>query len=533
MGRRMEVHVASHGGTLDEARQVMLEEHHIDRLGKPEEIGKLVCHLAGTPGALMQGSLVGIDGGGYHANVRMTMPGSRDKGQARPAAAMLAEFICGTPSADIPAVVRHESKRSILNFVGAALAGRRDPAVEQFLRVLRPVAGKPEAAVIGQTERLDILNAAFINAISGNTFDYDDTHQPTVIHPSAPVLPPLLALAERKGCTGAELVDAFAIGVDVACRLGLSVSPGHYLRGWHITATCGTFGAAAAAARLLRLDTAKTGHALGIAGSSAAGIVENLAAGARNVGIGNAARNGLFAALIAEGGCTAAPRAIEGVTGFARASGDEASLAELSGDLGRRWELMRNTYKAYPCGVVMASVMDASLALYADGIRGADIEGVKVTGNALLLARADRPHVVTEQNARISIQHGVAVALLQGAGGIAQFTEPSINDPAVAALRKRVTVELDASAAPMTAKITVATRDGRTRWAECLRARGSLDNPMTDADIEAKVRELSTFSGAGCLIDRIVSAAWGLDAVPDTRAFTRLIAAPFDTGSTG
>src|SRR5690606_6676422 len=138
-----------------------------------------------------------------------------------------------------------------------------------------------------------------------------------VIHPTAPVLPPLLALADRSGCTGRALIEAFVAGVDVACRLGLSVSPGHYALGWHITATCGAFGAAAASARLLNLTPVQTAHALGIAASAASGIVENLPTGAKNVGVGNAARNGLFAALVAQQGYIAAPRAIEAKLGWA------------------------------------------------------------------------------------------------------------------------------------------------------------------------------------------------------------------------
>ena len=257
-------------------------------------------------------------------------------------------FIAGARRDDVPAAVRHEAKRSILNCLGAALGAASYPAVDAAIATLQPFAGPPQATVIGRAERLDILNASFVNAIGANVLDFDDTHLRTVIYPSAPVAPPLLALAEHRGLGGAELLHAFVLGVEIECRLGNSVSPGHYARGWHITTTCGVLGAAAGSARLLGLDAETTAHALGIAASQSGGIVENLATGAKNIAMGNAARNGLLAALASERGCTAAARAIEGPLGWARAAGDEADVDELLGGLGERWEFGEERLQALP-----------------------------------------------------------------------------------------------------------------------------------------------------------------------------------------
>jgi 2-methylcitrate dehydratase PrpD len=446
---------------------------------------------------------------------------------AQPAAATLGAFIAQSRFADVPEPVVREAKRSVLNFVGTCLGGRRDPAIAQLIDVLRPFSGKPEAVVIGQADRLDMLNAALVNAVTGNVLEFDDTHQPTVIHPTAPVLPPILALADQRTISGKDLLHAFALGVDVGCRVGNSVSPGHYARGWHITSSCGIFGAAAASARLLGLDGSQITHALGIAASQASGIVENLPTGAKNIGIGNSARNGLLSAILAAKGYTAAPRAIEGPLGFAKAAGDTANLAELTGELGSRWELMRNTYKPYPCGVVLNSVIDATLELRrAHGLKADDIERVTVRGNALLLARADRPNVANDRDAKVSIQHSVAVALLYGSAGVTQYSEPIVSRAEVAALRAKVTAELEADAKPLSAEVIVKTRQGRELRTQNLKPRGSLENPMSDADIEAKVRDLAAFGGAGCDIDRIIATAWRLDALADVREFTRLLVAP-------
>ncbi|MBN8908380.1 MAG: MmgE/PrpD family protein, partial [Rhodospirillales bacterium] len=211
--------------------------------------------------------------------------------EAQGAGTIFADFVAGTSWTDVAAQSR-EAKRSILNFFATALGSAHDPAVSA-----RP-------------ERLDAMGAAFINAISANLLDFDDTHLDTIIHPAAPVAAPVLALAEARGFSGRDVLVAFILGVEIECRVGNAVSPGHYARGWHITSTCGVFGAAAACAKLLGLPADQISNALGIAASQSAGIVENLPSAAKNVSVGNAARNGLFAALLAAEGYSASSRAI-------------------------------------------------------------------------------------------------------------------------------------------------------------------------------------------------------------------------------
>jgi 2-methylcitrate dehydratase PrpD len=315
----------------------------------------------------------------------------------------LGQFVAASQWEALPQSLRHEAKRSLLNFLGCALGVAHTPPIDMATRVLMKLSGADKVTVFGRTERLDPLGAAFINAIGGNLLDYDDTHLRTVIHPTAPVAPAVLALAEQRGLSGADVLHGFILGAEVECRIGNAVSPGHYARGWHITSTCGVFGSAAACAKLLGLDAERTGHALGIAASQSAGSVENLPSGAKNISVGNAARQGLFAALLAEQGYTAAPAAIEGALGWARAMGDIPAVAEITGDLGQRWELLANTYKPYPCGIVMHAVIDACLELRREhALTAAQIAEVIVSGDQLLLDRGDRV-VGNDRDARVSI----------------------------------------------------------------------------------------------------------------------------------
>src|SRR4051812_8650049 len=167
----------------------------------------------------------------------------------------LARFVVEARSSDIPEHVRHEAKRALLNFFAVALAGCRTGPIDIALRSLAEFSDRKQATVIGRSERIDALSAAFLNAAGANVFDFCDTHVPTAIHPTAPVAPALFALSELRGVTGPGLLTAFVLGVELEGRIGNAISPGHYSKGWHITSTCGVFGSAAGAGKLIGLDT--------------------------------------------------------------------------------------------------------------------------------------------------------------------------------------------------------------------------------------------------------------------------------------
>ncbi len=364
------------------------------------------------------------------------------------------------------------------------------------------------------------MGAAFANTVAGNLLDYDDTHMATIIHPTAPVAAPALALGEWHDLSGAAVLHALILGAEVECRIGLSVSPGHYARGWHITSTCGVFGSAAACARLLGLTAEQTAAALGIAASQSAGLVENLATSAKNVGMGNAARHGLLAALLAREGYAGAPLAIEGPLGWARAMGDVADLDAMLGDLGRRWEVAANTYKPYPAGIVFHPVIDACLALRETlGLEGGEVAAVTVHGDQLLLDRGDRP-TLSARDARVSIAHAAAVALVRGRAGVAEFEAAAVADPAVARVRGVVTAGLDAALPPAAARVHVRTTDGREAGLRVDAALGSPSRPLPDAALEAKFRA----NAPGPRAEARIAAAWGIDAGPGVRALMALMA---------
>ena len=447
------------------------------------------------------------------------------EGRPQTVSEVFAAFVEASSWSDIGPDLRHEAKRSLLNFFGCALGAANSDPIAIALDVMRQFSGAAHASVIGRPERLDILGASFINAAAANFFDFDDTHLRTVIHPTAPVAPAVLALAEAEGCSGAAVLHALILGIEIACRIGNGVSPGHYARGWHITATCGVFGAAAASAKLLGLSRAQIAHALGIAASQSAGLVENLATAAKNVGVGNAARNGLFAALMAQRGYEAAVRSIEGPLGWARAGGDAPDVSAMLDGLGHGWELLANTYKPYPSGIVFHAITDACLSLRrAHDIDPDSIESVTVSGDALLLARGDRD-VHNERDARVSIHHTAAVALLFGAAGLREYSPDIVADERVRAFRSRVRATLDSGLPRGAARVDLTLRNGGAFSATVLDARGSAAHPLSDGEIEAKVRELGKLSKPRD-VTAIIDAAWRLDSAPNVHGLMDFAGAP-------
>jgi 2-methylcitrate dehydratase PrpD len=426
----------------------------------------------------------------------------------------LARFVVETRWDDIPQSVRHEAKRALLNFFAVALAGCRTGPVEIALASLAEFTDRKQATLIGRSERIDALSAAFLNAAGANVFDFCDTHLGTVIHPTAPVAPALFALSELRRASGADLLFAFILGFEIECRIGGVISPGHYAKGWHITSTCGVFGAAAGVGKLLDLDATRMVSALGNASTQSAGLCECLGWPAKSISVGNAARSGLWSALLADKGFEGPPEPIAGVQGFFNATGEPPNWSCVTDGLGETWEVTQNSLKPYPCGFVIHPVLDCVL----DWRRAHPTEVVArmvVRGNPLLAARTDRPEISTGRESQVSVQHAVAAALVQGEAGLAQFTDACARDPAVIAMRGKVEVVRDPSISTIAAEVELWIADGTKHTLSTPAARGSSANPMSDRDIETKLRAIAADWCPGHDVAPLIDAVWNLERSDD------------------
>jgi 2-methylcitrate dehydratase PrpD len=423
---------------------------------------------------------------------------------------ILARFAVSACWEDVPDGARHGAKRALLNFFAVALAGCRARAVEIALQSLAEFSGRPQAIVIGRRERIDALSAAFLNAAAANVLDFCDTHVGTVIHPTAPVAPALFALAQLRRVSGIELLQAFVLGVEIECRIGRAISPGHYAKGWHITSTCGVFGAAAAAAKLMRLEEGRVIWALANAATQACGLCESLGWPAKSLGIGNSARNGLWSALLAERGFEGPAEPIAGVQGFLSAMAEPPNWACLTEGLGETWEIERNSIKPYPCGFVIHPVLDCVLDWRRDHPHET-VERVIVRGHPLLSDRTDRPAVSTGAESQVSVQHAVAAALVARKAGLKQFSDECVRDPAVLAMRGKVDVIRDAAIETVAARVELWTNDGTKHSLSTSAARGSPSNPMTDQQVEDKLRAIVAAWRPGYDPEPLIGAIWGLE----------------------
>lgn len=432
-----------------------------------------------------------------------------DKGVTR----VIADWVANTSWNDIPPAVRHEAKRALVNYMAVALAGCHDPAIEKAASLYQRFSANETASIVGRSERMDMLNAAALNAMSANVFDFDDTHIPTIIHPTAPVAAALLALAETTPLSGEALLLAFVLGVEVECRIGNAISPEHYQRGWHITSTCGVFGAAAAAAKAMGLSAQQVVWAIGNASAQAGGLVETLGTMSKSISVGNAARNGLLSALLAKDGFSGPDAPLEGARGFLAVAATRPDLAALTTDLGAVWALLSNTYKPYPCGVVLNPVIDACLDLN----RSAqwtfdDIERVEITGHPLLRERTDRPNVRSGRESQVSAQHAVAVTLATGKASLAEFSDRAVADPRSKSFASKVRFFDDASWPVESAQVSVVLRSGETVSRRIHASRGSLAAPLADVELATKLRELATYGGSGVDAQPLIDALWRFDS---------------------
>jgi 2-methylcitrate dehydratase PrpD len=404
----------------------------------------------------------------------------------------LARYVVEAKPAAVPNSARNEAVRSIVNWLGCAVGGSRHEAVECALEAMAPFAGPKQAHVLGRADKTDILNAALLNGISSHVFDFDDTHLPTIIHPSGPVASALFALAEYRPVTGADLLHAFILGVEVECRIGNAVYPEHYDAGWHITGTAGVFGAAAAAGKILGLDEQRMVWALGIAGTQASGLREMFGTYCKSFHPGRAAANGLMAALLAEKSFTSSNQVIEAKRGFANVMSTRHDYSRITEGLGKTFEITLNSYKPFACGIVIHPAIDGCVRLKKEyGLGGEEVEKVELTVAPLVLELTGKRTPQVGLEGKFSVFHSCAVALLFGAAGEKQYSDAIVRDPKVIAVRDRVEARADSKLRDDEVYVRIALKDGRVLTKYIEHAIGSREVPMTNAQLEEKFHVLA------------------------------------------
>jgi 2-methylcitrate dehydratase PrpD len=404
----------------------------------------------------------------------------------------LAEFLAAATYSDLPAIVIEDSRRAVLDWLGSAMSGSLEPPARMAREAVASM-GSAAAAV------------AFTRGVASHILELDDIHKTSTVHAGAPVISAALSVAEREDADGRAFLLAVVLGYEAALRIGEAVNPSHY-RYWHPTGTAATFGAAAAAGSLMRLNNTQMLDALGTAGTQAAGLWEFNADGAmsKHLHPGKAAMNGVLSADLARVGFTGATRILEGERGFFRAMSVNYDATRVADGLGTRWKISENCYKLHSCcghthtAIDLAQSLAQSLAQWRrpPGLRRPDeIQSVHIEtyGPGYEIVKDMRPS--TPYQAKFSIAYCVAVALLDGRAGLDQFTPERMADPAILALldRTRVTVADDLTArypAAWPARLTITLVNGEVLHGAADFPKGNPENPVSTTELEQKFRGL-------------------------------------------
>ena len=449
------------------------------------------------------------------------------------ATARFADFITATTFESIPKQVVAAAKKFFLDGLGVSLGGCGEEVSRNISSFVRELGGEPLATVIGSGFKTFPHHAALANGTIAHALDYDDVALDWVGHPTAPVLPAVLALAEAHHRSGKEAVAAYIVGVEVESKLGNAIGMGHYSLGWHATATMGTLGAAAASANILRLDRHKTQMALGIAASLLGGLRQNFGTMTKPLHAGSAARNGVVAAMLAEKGFTADEGILEAPLGLAHVLGAEGDLDEMAAALGRPFHFVSPGIglKLYPCCAETHRCIDAILYLIREhNLRPEQVEAVEsITCDlAPQILIHSRPRTPLE--GKFSMEFCMAIALLDGEVGLEQFVPEKLADPRCQELVSRVSYifpEEMRGVAGLTLPqaVRVRLKDGREYLRQVAHARGEPENPPGDDDVSAKFRQCAGSVLPAEQVEQCLQWALALEELDDIARLMEVAAA--------
>ena len=432
-------------------------------------------------------------------------------------------FIAGLRFEDLPEAAVHESRRGALDWIGCALAGSRHPKIPTLLKGVNALGSAERARVIAHDLKLGFLEAATVNGQIGHILDYDDTHMDgVVLHTSSPVLAALLSVAEGGRFSGRDLIVAYVAGFEAGVRVG-KASPRHHDGGWHLTGTLGSIAAGVAVGRMLGLDAMRMTYALGIAATQAAGMQQNRGTLCKSFHAGKAASNGVLAGFLAREGFDSSDEIIEGKRGFARIFSTESRPEALRDGLGADWQILRNGYKPYACGVVVHPLIDGMIALRRRGaIDPARIERIEIVVNpaAVRITGVEEPQ--TGLQSKFSIYHSAAVAFLDGEAGIGQYSDRRALAPEVVELRRKVRVATNETFRRDEAHVAVLGPGNERHEAHVDHATGTVDNPMSDDAIEAKFLANARLAVGEDRAREIARAVWAMEKLSDIRDLLKL-----------
>ncbi|MBK6317408.1 MAG: MmgE/PrpD family protein [Dehalococcoidia bacterium] len=444
-----------------------------------------------------------------------------------PVTALLAEHCRGMRFETLPGEVIFSARQCLLDWLGVTLAGAGEPLSRMLREDALADGGSPQATLIGSGERVTAKQAALVNGAASHALDYDDVVLAMSGHPSVPVWPALLALAEWRGGSARDVLAAFVAGFEMESRIGMLVMPAHYTVGFHSTGTLGTFGAAAACAHLLGLDQEQWQRALGIAGAQAAGIKSMFGTMCKPLHAGKAAANGLFAALMAERGFTSNPEVLETAQGFAATQTTSPNVERALAGLGERFAVRDTLFKYYAaCYGTHETIEGVKRIAERQHLGPATIENIQLVVPKGHLAMCNIQEPATALEGKFSLRFTAALALAKGRAGEEQFTDEAVRQPDLVAVRDRVAVVPQEGDWERGTLVSLRTTDGR-EFSEQV----NLNIPAADLDqqwkrLEAKFRSLAIPVVGEGQAETLVQCVASFESAPSVAELVSLAARP-------
>ena len=433
----------------------------------------------------------------------------------------LAQFFCTLRFEDLPDSLVHQTKAFFLDWIGSAVAGLSQTPTQMMISLAKDMRGSEEATVIPTNSRHIPLVAALVNGASSHVMEMDDLHRQSIFHPAAPILPAVLAAGEKQHVPGSDLILGIVAGYETGIRAALAAGKSHY-EYWHTTATCGTFGAAAGAAKVLGMGIEPFVWALGSAGTQSSGLWEFLTEGAMSKQLhpGKSSMNGLLAALLAQKGFTGSSRIFEGKKGFLRATSDDYDLGVLTDGLGGTFHTARNSLKYYASCGHTHSAIEATLEAWKGG--NADLGAIRSITVSIYQEALDLLEEVearTPYLAKFNLPFCIATALIFGHVDLDDFTTERLTNSEIQNLMSTISLKGDPELTQLyprkwPSKVEIELENGKRYKGYCEYPKGDPENPISEKELIEKFNKLSRTMPENEQ-DRIVDLVLTLEKIDD------------------
>jgi len=437
----------------------------------------------------------------------------------------LSRFVARARTEDFPQEVRDAAKKALLDWIGVTLAAAGEPAAEILLGIIDEMGGRKQASILGYGRKTTMLAACLMNGTLAHILDFDDAHGDIRTHPSAPMVPAVLALGEYREMPGTELIAAIVAGFEVTVRLGYALGSAYYEKGWHGTAILGRFGAAAAAARVLGLDAQRTSIALGLAATQAGGLRDVFGTMGKPFHSGKAAMDGLLAAMLAGRGFSAPPDMLRPGAGFARVITDIYDSDAIVAPPGNGYLIVGGYFKPYAACLFTHAVIDGLLTLRkSHGFNHASIKEVRIRVAPMNMRVAGNMAPKDATEAKFSVAAAAGLAIIHGRATEGTFSDKNVRDPELQALIKRLRITTEAGLGEQETFMEVVLSDGRCLPIHVTNPKGDPKNPMSFDEVAEKMRDLSEKAVSARAAGRIVEMVKRLEEVDNIARLVRLCA---------